>query len=60
MKVKMIINIFPASESATLFIGSFPVNGLTNFFLLFAVPALVCGIILIYKRNPEKRVHYGE
>ena len=57
----MIINIFPASESATLFIGSFPINGLTNFFLLFAVPALICGIILIYKRKSlERRVHYGE
>ena len=56
-----IINIFPASETATLFLGSFPINGLTNFFLLFAVPALICGIILIYKRKSlERRVHYGE
>ena len=56
-----IINIFPASETATLFLGSFPINGLTNSFLLFAVPALICGIILIYKRKSlERRVHYGE
>lgn len=56
-----IINIFPASETATLFLGSFPINELTNFFLLFAVPALICGIILIYKRKSlERRVHYGE
>ena len=57
----MIINIFPASKTPTLFIGSFPINGLTNFFLLFAVPALICGIILIFKRKSlERRVHYGE
>lgn len=57
----MIIKIFPTSETATLFIGPIPLNGFTNFFLLFAVPSLICGIILLSKRKSlERRAHHGE
>ena len=57
----MIINIFPGPETAVNYIGQMPMNGLSNFFLIFVFPALVCGIILIYKRKSlERRVHHGE
>ena len=57
----MILNIFPVSQTATKFIGSFPINGLTSFFLIFVIPALICGIIILYKRNSlERMIHHGE
>ena len=57
----MVIKIFPGPESTVNYIGHMPINGLSNFFLIFVFPALVCGLILVYKRKSlEKRVHHGE
>ena len=52
-----IIAIFPL-KAATHSVKHYPIHNLASFFLIFAVPSLICGIILIYRRKSlEMKVH---
>ena len=56
-----ITSFFPLHKSVAGPIGFIPLNGLSGFFLIFAIPSLICGIILLYKRKSlERKVHHGE
>ena len=55
-----IISFFPLHHSSRGFMG-LPIMGLSSFFLIFAMPTLICGIILLFKRKSlERKVHYEE
>lgn len=59
--VGFIISIFPLHKTHEIFFGAFPLNGLCDFFLILAIPSLICGIIIFFKRKSlEKMVHYED